>query len=111
MAILIEPSPARAYSQNRPARRFEGGWAGDLITAGGVTWVAWAGCDDPEPPLLTLSNWETPLSREAPLQPGLTPEDWRRAATRAGFHVSLTRLGGTGAPDDVCLLQRMAHAV
>jgi len=111
MATLIESSAAPAHPEDRPTRRFEGGWAGDLVTSIEGAWVAWSGCDDPEPPLLTLSNWESPLRREAPLQPGLTPEDWRRAASRAGFHVSLTRLGAAGAPDDVRLLQRTAHAI
>ena len=78
--------------------------------------MAWATCDDPEPPLLAPVNWQTPLKRTAPLRPGVTPEDWRRLAGRAGFALSLARLDGDGDDDarsvgDARRLTRSAHAL
>ena len=92
----------------------DGGWAGDLLVAGGKTWVAWATCDDPEPPLLAPVNWQTPLKRTAPLRPGVTAEDWRRLAGRVGFALSLARLDGDGdtrSVADARRLTRSAHAL
>ena len=79
--------------------RVPGGWAGDLIWCGGAPWLAVATCDDPEPALLGPAAFETPLRREAVLQPGITPEDWRRASAHTSFTVSLARLNGSRVGD------------
>src|SRR6266542_2125743 len=111
MTTLVErPIVSTVDAATRKLTHLPGGWAGDLIWCGGAPWLAFATCDDPEPALLAPVTFENPLRRESPLQRGVTPDDWRRAAARTGFAVSLARLDGSRL-EEPRQLSRSAHAV
>ena len=111
MATVVEPAAETTTDPGaRILARQPSGWAGDLIWCGGAPWLAFATCDDPEPDLLAPVTFENPLRREAPLGPGVTPDDWRRAAARTGFAVWLARLDGDRLPEPR-RLSHSAHAV
>lgn len=109
MATVLERPLTGTHTGADRGLILDGGWAGDLVVCDGTTWIAWASCDDPEPPLLALINWQFPLRREAPLQPGVTPDDWRHVFTRTGFAVSRARLEGNGVAS-ARVLGQSAHA-
>ena len=68
--------------------RVRGGWAGDLVAAGGAAWVAWADFRTREGAFVGEGD------REWRLLPGAIRDRWRTALRDTSFSVALARLEG-----------------
>jgi hypothetical protein len=70
-------------------RAIRGGWAGELATAGGRVWAAWAGHRTRENEFVAEGD------REWRMLPGATLDAWRAANRETSFSIELAQLNGT----------------